>query len=660
MDSSTISDKNEQDVFLRFIEYSENTVTSVPLGQIKTHEFNAKKYGLYSFSLTDSSKKRIEEEYKIGIHDAKENEGEADLENNTVWIDSDISDFFFLDRSDSVRIIVKIGDKRYDSAFFSPEKASGERTDEMIRMLRVIEEYQPILLLSVFRKSPLDVYLGKNSNDHDSNDTRIRMIGDCIECYQKQFTEIKRVLKFKLNKREHPDRIEKLTGITPSTLAFMSQNPQYFVEIKDKKGIRYKDKNYLPTKTLIEENEIDYDIYENRYILSFLKMLIIECDTLKRRIGLAQKDAESWLKKASINSQERNFKTLVDAYRKQYKKVCTYRNEGEKLFSMYKIAFDMEDRSTSHKKNGKVKPISGRILRPKQTAIFRQIKEYNTIYTKAIRHWFDDGMIIPDVVDNKDCFKIAVSNPNTTYEIYIVTEFIKYMEESGYTLKEENARYSGISEKESRYQDYAYEFPFEKDGETITLFYSPSVHLLEKLDPEKADDKAICIIEKNGRELWCRFNEKNVDDHLFRNTKNSRVRGEDETNGKGAHYEPDFIVKYQKGDVVRYIMADAKHKDYEAVRQDEMPDLVYKYLDSIKVLNRKDSTLRPQILGLYAIYNEHSFDKEDTMTDETEYFEDNCLSTENEAFARFLYLNVKDKTGDNIIETIVNEIRTDL
>ena len=128
-------------------------------------------------------------------------------------------------------------------------------------------------------------------------------------------------------------------------------------------------------------------------------------------------------------------------------------------------------------------------------------------------------------------------------------------------------------------------------------------------------------------------------------------RDRDESNGVGGHYEPDFIIKYRKGKydsdnkltgrgIVRYIMADAKHKDYNEVVNKDMPELIYKYIDSISIFKGgiEDENVDAKIIGLYGIYNTHINDEEE----ETEFFTDNAYSNEKRPFARMQYLNISD------------------
>lgn len=553
--------------------------------------------------------------------------------NNLEYFSEYQSGFLFYRGMDghTIRIVLETGGCCYASApvklSYQQEDRESRKSDEqeLVDMVQQIYAEQPLLLLSVFQKSPLCVYIGEDSRIRESIDTELALMERCIQVYHKQYSAIRRSLKFKLQSHSYMDRLDKLTGLTADTMSYIAQNPQYLVEVKRKKGIRYNGNVYLPEKTIVTKNVVDYGTYENCYILSFLKMLIHECEKLKLHLRIAEEDAVRRRERARLKSQKADFDTLVQKYQGQLRMVCKHGKNVKRLFSMYQTAFQI----------GKNKSISSNISKPRVTAVFKQIPEYNIFYRDAFAPWFDYGIKISDNMTPDTCetFVTAVSNPSTTYELYIVCMWIKYLMEAGYTFSDRQAKYAGIHEKESRYSDHAYEFVFTKEDdasteaeepEEITLYYSPSVYL-PVFDGE------------NNRVI---MNENNVDAFLYRNTRNSIVSREDqETNGIGAHYEPDFILKYQKGNVVRYIMADAKHKDYETVRKTDMPQLLYKYIDSIKTLKAEGVDAR--IAGLCAVYHQHCYDAVGNQIDTVDYFEYN-QDPEEDPFTKMLYMNIED------------------
>lgn len=602
---------------------------------IETAEFTVKRFKLFAESVDDTGD-------RIQLIDSSEDK----VDNSSEYFSNYQNGFWFYHNSeqDNLRIVMETEGCRYESApiclkFYEKDEERKAGELELIDMVQYVYAEQPLLLLSVFQKSPLSVYIGEDSRIRNSIDAKLALIERCVQLYNRQYSAIVRSLKFKLKSHEYIDRIDKLTGLNADTLSFIARNPQYLVEIKKKKGIRYNGKVYLPEKTIVSKNVVDYGTYENCYILSFLKMLMSECEKLKIHLNLAQRDALKRQNKADLKSQKDDFNTLVQKYQRQAQLAQRHETNVKHLFAMYKTAFKIED----------MKHITADIGKPRVTAIFKQIPEYNIFYKEAFVPWFEYGINIFDemISDVCDTFTTAVSNPSTTYELYIVCMWINFFINHGYTFDSRKAKFAGIHEKESRYSDNAYEFVFSKpaeealdEQEEITLYYSPSVYLP--------------VYDKKLNEV--KLDENNVDEFLYRNTRNSIVSREDkETNGKGAHYEPDFILRYQNGNELRYMLADAKHKDFEAVRKEDMPKLLYKYIDSIKVLKKHD--IDAKVAGLCAVYNKHSYDEEELL-DTTDYFEFNQYPEE-EPFAKMLYMNIDDSEcgWENIFTQMLSFIK---
>ena len=519
-------------------------------------------------------------------------------------------------------MIIKCGDK---------EK---RKQMELILMAEAVYEKEYPLLLSVLQKYPLSVYLDENGKIKDSVDVQLELISEIVKLYSEKWPEIKKAKKYKLNTFRYVDRLEKMKGMDPSTLSFVAQNPQYLMEVKKKRGIHYNEKVYLPSKTLVTKNVIDYGIYENQYIVSFLERLKHDCANIIFRLTQMIKNMDDRIEEKIIETKIKEFEVLLKKAEEQKERAQSCFNEIEQYQKIYKEIFHGMEEGDVALKGGK----------PRSTAIFRQLPEYNVFKEKAFDPYFDHGINIPekteDLYDQDKLFTTAVSEPCTTYELYVLVKFKDYLKEIGFEEDASKSKYAGIHEKTSRFQDYSYEFVLNRgeneSREVIKLYYGPSIYMLES--DILGGDKKIC--EK----------EEHADPLLFRNTMYSfpREDGKEESQGIGNHYEPDYILRYECGDRIRFIFADAKHKDYDEVIKTDMPELVFKYLDSIKVVKPelRSEELRNKdvkIAGLCAIYNEHGKKYEDNPFND--YFTDNSLgaNAENEPFVKMVYLNVSDE-----------------
>ena len=138
--------------------------------------------------------------------------------------------------------------------------------------------------------------------------------------------------------------------------------------------------------------------------------------------------------------------------------------------------------------------------------------------------------------------------------------------------------------------------------------------------------------------------EKNVDQYLCRTTDKSMIysKNNGDCYDSGVHYEPDFIIKYEQGSKIRYVIADAKHKDYEEVREKDIFELMFKYMFSCDVLKRSDTEIKidAKIVGLYALYSEHSYDKKGNVEEDiTDFFPYRKYVQNPGKFVKAVYIN---------------------
>lgn len=584
--------------------------------------------------------------------------------------------FFLYDLDQSVnriKLVIRAKEGDYYSDSLMVKHGDGKVQKELIQMSRRVLESMPTLMLSVFQKSPLSVYLEKNSMIKGTIDTKLELIRRIIRVYHTAQTDLQRLPQTTLTSFQYVDRIEKMTVMDSSTLSFISQNPQYLVEIQKKKGIHYQDRVYLPYKTQVYKNVISYDIYENQYILSFPEMLIRECDMMKIHLELLIKNAEEWKNRPlkQLESYQTDFETLLNKSKRQWERVCKYQKELRKLKIIYRSIFN------GLKDNG----IAGKKGKPRSTAIFRQLPEYNIFYKQAFIPWFEYG--VGDYLNpstRAELYTTAIANPSTTYELYFIVRCLNYLKNAGYYYSKKRAKYAGIKENLSKYQDYSYEFVMYKDSA------EENASLNEDELPEEVSREEITLFYSPSIFLFNRYSEYNADDLLYRNTAKTMSRASDESNAKGgAHYDPDFILKYrtgrynltteewENGSRVRFIMVDSKHKNYNSVVNEEMPALYNKYINSIDVskegVDKHNLNPDASIIGVCAIYNEHTVSEE--VKEEEDYFEDSlCHRNGKKAFGKMFYLNVEDEffgqpddfmnSSDDIFEKIVEAFQEDI
>ncbi|WP_304641788.1 hypothetical protein, partial [uncultured Parasutterella sp.] len=71
------------------------------------------------------------------------------------------------------------------------------------------------------------------------------------------------------------DNFEKLTEVKPETLFFIANHPDELEPTHEKNDIQIGSFFYLPRKTLVFKNKLNFDVYENRVVVSFLEDVIL-------------------------------------------------------------------------------------------------------------------------------------------------------------------------------------------------------------------------------------------------------------------------------------------------------------------------------------------------------------------------------------------------
>lgn len=116
-------------------------------------------------------------------------------------------------------------------------------------------------------------------------EAQLQILQDIIQAYSESMGYFRLNARFRLSSTGHVDNYEKVRSVSNRTLSYIVQHPEYLSKTSLPTGIRLNRQNYLPDKTLVEENTINYDIYENQIIIGFLKSLYQMVDTLAVEIN---------------------------------------------------------------------------------------------------------------------------------------------------------------------------------------------------------------------------------------------------------------------------------------------------------------------------------------------------------------------------------------
>lgn len=387
-------------------------------------------------------------------------------------------------------------------------------------------------------------------NEQKTLESKLELLKHISKVFEYNYRYFKSNSRYTTVPRENVDSFEKLQFISAKTVQYIAQHPEELYDVGEVTGVKILGRNYHPRKTLITSNVPSYNIYENQYIVSFLRYIIKEVCDVERVM------CELKLRKEAIPKEEGDYvpsskfiygqieETLTNELESVQELVATYK----KLYSAYKQILPVETVS-----------VRGR-LRP--TAIFRAVPQYRHIYEGMVE-WF---RMEPEFASRYKCL-LYMLRGSDLYEAYVLSKMICCFRDSGYMLTQsEKISYKtkyGLPDK-AFYKDTDCKnfFVFTKGKEKITVYYQPIV---------SCEDR--CGIG------------------LYRNTTISFPKDlDDDRSSSGDYYTPDFIIKHKApGAGAKYCILDAKFSTIERVKKNSVAALAYKYLFSITTTDNEDS-----------------------------------------------------------------------
>lgn len=366
----------------------------------------------------------------------------------------------------------------------------------------------------------------------------ISILEKILSEYEKNMKYFKCDSKYKISSLNIVDDFEKLRHIKSETLQYIVSNPQLLTTVNYNTGISYNGTNLQPIKTLVNKNNISYDIYENKIILGFLKTIynsiddkinFLDLEIMKKTVSNIKSGYTILIKEVNENFFKKKFQV--------YKvKLINIKKSIEKIYFIYKSIFNCEEILIEKL--------------PKPSSIFINIEHYRRIYNVMVQ-WFEFGGY------NFENEKLLLSllKSSKIYEYYVLLNIANNIQKNKFLLKEsEKFQYSVNKNSLYNNTDFENTFKFKRGNKEIVLYYQPVVH----------------------------WNKSENSIGLFRNT-NIGLDG-----NLGTYYTPDYIIKKTNNGVSEYSILDAKWSTKESIIKYMLMDTVYKYCFSISTIDKND------------------------------------------------------------------------
>ncbi|WP_428817668.1 hypothetical protein ACQR2L_05020 [Clostridium butyricum] len=385
-------------------------------------------------------------------------------------------------------------------------------------------------------------------------ETQISIIDSIIKEYEINYKYFKSDKKYKLMNKYAIDDFEKVSNISNETIQFILSNPQYLSKVPYRTGIRYNKKNFEPIKTLIGKEGYDYDIYENRIVVSFLKFLYKEITDkfMKITIDNVENSEQNIVSEYCLSGNEikNEMKFIFNEYNEKLK---LRRNKIYELYMRYKNIIQCNEIYITNA--------------PMPTQIFTRILHYRKIFL-AISEWYLNGNY--DMKTEK--LLLTFPDVSVIYEYYLLLKINNNINNK-YLFKNSNTFPYAMGTK-AKYKNTEYEntFIFGENND-IVVYYQPVIYTYKNLN--------------------------NIE--LFRNNSISFNMNELQ---RGKYYTPDYIIKIKRESYYEYIVIDAKWQYLDDVIKRSFKEIVYKYIFSLSTINNED------LISKVVVFNGKIYDEQ--------------------------------------------------
>ena len=156
-------------------------------------------------------------------------------------------------------------------------------------------------------------------------------------------------------------------------------HPEQLMQTSVSTGIRAHKQNFIPSKTLVEENVIDYDIYENQIVVGFLRSLYMMVGSLTDEISerIKQFPGKQEIEKGYFLSAAFAFSATKRRLEKNKAQLNLLCKNIKELYIQYREVLPVSEQDV--------------FALPQPSAVLISVRAYRLVYEQIIR-WFQFGM----------------------------------------------------------------------------------------------------------------------------------------------------------------------------------------------------------------------------------------------------------------------------
>ena len=296
--------------------------------------------------------------------------------------------------------------------------------------------------------------------------TYIQMLRQVSECYRKYYLYFKKSAKH--NVIPIPKRIDykQARKLGQRDINWLFKNLEQLFPVDIDTSIESGGINYLPLRIMTEHRQINFMVYENEIIMSFLKTIIGEAQQIFTELQRAIVTAEDIYNRLRITPPKGYFAPIITVKQIQNKYLRTVQNDLKFIVSELRKIYQMYYG---------ILPIKGEALSylPRKTKVFQEIQAYSKML-------LDEDFVIRDANNDIRCIEYKVDDNKYKNEVDVANTYVLYRNDEKVVVYYQPVIYSDgysnglnlyrTTKKNSYYSpDFVLKFSRGKDEKYVVL-----------------------------------------------------------------------------------------------------------------------------------------------------------------------------------------------
>lgn len=389
---------------------------------------------------------------------------------------------------------------------------------------------------------------------------RLDSIERTLKTFEQLLPYFRTNAKFELVSQETVDGVGRLTGFSHSTLRHVIEHPEDLVTSSHGTGIRIHNRYYMPRHTLVETKRKTFDLPENRLMLGFLERVTEVLEAEVEAVGARRSQLPELLKVEDeyVSSAEAIMGVVLKRLKNHQSQLEALLSHAKRISGQYR----------------QVLPVTpapyGEV--PAPSKVFLTIPAYRLVYQcmcdwqkMGPLHLMDEGLLL------------TTFERSRLYELFCLFKLIDDLRAAGFEITDHKRFVYSARPPHWPQSPVPNTFVLEKrsDGKTVsrvTVFYEAFI-----CPPMRPQENGVDLI-RTSPFAW--------EDGVARMT-----------DPQVSFVTPDYVVRLETEDRVRWFIADAKYTEGWNAVSSQTRELLFKYLYSVCPVKEAET-----IEGLWILY----------------------------------------------------------